>query len=357
MSKSLSAAWLTELASSTPHISWQAHITRTDGTEYFFTTNNRAIVFSGDTYQPIGGIERKASDNKSDLAVDTTEFAGPLVVGYVEEDDIKNGLFAEATVEVFLLIWDNIAEGKVTIDYGNIGQISLTDSVYSFELRTLFQWLQRSIIRVVTPTCYVSLGTTGIRMCNYPVDPGVWTSSTAVTVRPAEQADVGTIVRPTTENGRHFICSTPGTTDSVEPTWNTTVGGTTNDNDVVWTTIYATTYQSETVSAVTNRKEFTISGLAAGGEDWFSMGRIEWLTGNNAGVIEAIKKHTSGGVFTLIRDMNFDIQIGDTCKLTAGCAGRVDSDCRDKFDNISNFQGFPHLPGEDHILRFGGQQG
>lgn len=43
-------------------------------------------------------------------------------------------------------------------------------------------------------------------------------------------------VRPTAPNGRRFICTTAGTTGTTEPTWNTTIGGTTNDGTAVWTT-------------------------------------------------------------------------------------------------------------------------
>lgn len=36
--------------------------------------------------------------------------------------------------------------------------------------------------------------------------------------------------------GKHFECVTAGVSDSSEPTWNATVGGTTNDGSCVWTT-------------------------------------------------------------------------------------------------------------------------
>ena len=55
-----------------------------------------------------------------------------------------------------------------------------------------------------------------------------WAASTAYTV--------GDTIRPTTPNSRVFKCTTAGTSGGTEPTWNTTVSGTTNDNTVVWTT-------------------------------------------------------------------------------------------------------------------------
>lgn len=65
-----------------------------------------------------------------------------------------------------------------------------------------------------------------------------WTSavSTAATARTATA--VGTIIRPTTHNGRVYECTTAGTSSGTEPTtWSTVIGETVTDNDVVFTCI------------------------------------------------------------------------------------------------------------------------
>ena len=36
--------------------------------------------------------------------------------------------------------------------------------------------------------------------------------------------------------------------------------------------------------------------------------------------------------------------------MTAGCDKRF-ATCREKFTNIPNFRGFPHMPGNDFVLR------
>lgn len=43
------------------------------------------------------------------------------------------------------------------------------------------------------------------------------------------------LVQATTYNNRYYECTTAGTSGGTEPTWGTTVGGTTADNTVVWT--------------------------------------------------------------------------------------------------------------------------
>lgn len=55
-----------------------------------------------------------------------------------------------------------------------------------------------------------------------------WAASTTYTV--------GSIRRPITPSPYYYVCTTAGTSGASQPTWNTTVGGTTTDNTVVWTT-------------------------------------------------------------------------------------------------------------------------
>ncbi len=41
---------------------------------------------------------------------------------------------------------------------------------------------------------------------------------------------------------------------------------------------------------------------------------------------------------------------GDTFRVSAGCDKRL-STCRAKFDNLLNHRGFPHMPGNDFVLK------
>jgi uncharacterized phage protein (TIGR02218 family) len=42
---------------------------------------------------------------------------------------------------------------------------------------------------------------------------------------------------------------------------------------------------------------------------------------------------------------------GDTFIVTAGCDKRF-ATCHDRFNNIVNFRGFPHVPGNDFVVRY-----
>jgi uncharacterized phage protein (TIGR02218 family) len=84
-------------------------------------------------------------------------------------------------------------------------------------------------------------------------------------------------------------------------------------------------------------------------DDFFAGGKVVWTSGANAGLAMEIQSHL-GNQITLQEPMPYPIVTGDACVLYAGCLKR-DTDCRDKFDNIVRFRGFPTVPGQDQMLR------
>jgi len=52
---------------------------------------------------------------------------------------------------------------------------------------------------------------------------------------------------------------------------------------------------------------------------------------------------------TLWAPLQVPIVPGDTFRLIAGCDKRAVT-CREKFENLLNFQGFPHIPGDDWLM-------
>ncbi len=50
------------------------------------------------------------------------------------------------------------------------------------------------------------------------------------------------------------------------------------------------------------------------------------------------------------------VAIGDTFAIRAGCDKRLET-CRAKFGNVVNFRGFPHIPGQDAVIRYASRDG
>ncbi|MEM6496284.1 MAG: phage BR0599 family protein, partial [Pseudomonadota bacterium] len=49
-----------------------------------------------------------------------------------------------------------------------------------------------------------------------------------------------------------------------------------------------------------------------------------------------------------------DVVVGDAVTITAGC-DKVLETCRDKFSNVANYRGFPHIPGNDFVTAYARQ--
>lgn len=105
------------------------------------------------------------------------------------------------------------------------------------------------------------------------------------------------------------------------------------------------------VTTATSSRAFTDSSRAEA-SDYFGAGLITWTGGLNSGASMEVRDFASGA-FTLSLPMPSAIQVGDTYTAIAGCRKRAITDCKNKFSNIVNFQGFPYVPGNDKVLGLG----
>ncbi|MBP7242390.1 DUF2163 domain-containing protein [Amaricoccus sp.] len=108
------------------------------------------------------------------------------------------------------------------------------------------------------------------------------------------------------------------------------------------------------VVTLTGDRSFTTSGLAGFAAAWFTLGRLTWTSGPNAGRIAEVASHTvSSGQRTiaLLEAAVRPIALGDDFIVRAGCDKRLET-CRDRFANGVNFRGFPHIPGQDTVIRY-----
>ncbi|MEA1834031.1 DUF2163 domain-containing protein [Methylobacterium durans] len=85
----------------------------------------------------------------------------------------------------------------------------------------------------------------------------------------------------------------------------------------------------------------------------FSGGRLAWTGGANAGLSADIRAHVAGrdGVRLDLREAPARaVAPGDAFTLVPGCDKRL-ATCAGRYRNAANFRGFPHLPGNDFVLR------
>ena len=110
--------------------------------------------------------------------------------------------------------------------------------------------------------------------------------------------------------------------------------------------------ETGTVTSVNSNSSFEAS-VSGGASGEFNYGRLTFASGNNTGIYMEVKAWDAT-TFVLQLPMAFTIQVGDTFSVYKGCDKRL-ATCKDIFSNNINFQGFPYIPSQDAITRFGGQ--
>lgn len=328
----------------------------TDGTILPFTEHDFILPFDledGDgviQYRPDFSFIRSAVKVTAGFAVNQVDLEGLLGSTGITIEDVITGRLNFASVHVFLVNWQNLSTtmGSIPLSEGFIGEVEQKGVEYLFQFKDLLSLYNRTVGRNFTAGCLFNLGDTD---CGVQLRPSLWAASTAYTVRPPRDASKGSTVAPTTFNDRYFECSVAGTSGVAEPTWNLTIGGTTVDNTVTWITRQALVVPASVLSVVRPTREFVIDYTGSGDAALFKSGVVTWLSGNNIGTKRPIKTYNDGtGTVILDLPTRLPIQASDTLELSAGCDYTV-PDCRDTFDNIERFGGYPHVPGFDLFIR------
>jgi uncharacterized phage protein (TIGR02218 family) len=332
-----------------------------------FTDLDKDIPFNvadGDgevIYRALFGYDRSNVESKLGMSVDNVEANFILNDVGISAQDMRAGLWDDAEIKIFTLNYETLTMGHIKVRRGNIGSVTLLDDDMGVaEVRGMFQRLQRSMLQVVSPDCRVDLG--AVATCKVRVDPPFWAPSTVVTARLDFVAETGDVVKPSNFNDRHFKCTTGGTTGTAEPSWNLTLGGTTNDNGVIWTTEQALTIETS-IATVLNQREITLTytgdapgsttPVSKGGTgNLLNEGKVTWISGPNRGDQEEIKEwDLSGKRIKLQLNMPKPITVGDVLVINAGCNKLFDI-CLGTFNNSTNFHGEDKVPGQNVTLDF-----
>ncbi|MEL7199861.1 MAG: DUF2163 domain-containing protein [Pseudomonadota bacterium] len=83
----------------------------------------------------------------------------------------------------------------------------------------------------------------------------------------------------------------------------------------------------------------------------YTDGQVRFLDGPQTGIVFGIVT-TIGGRLVLDRPLSADVKIGVKAELREGC-DHTHTTCSNRFQNVLNFRGEPHLPGNDLLARYG----
>ncbi|HJT63067.1 MAG TPA: DUF2163 domain-containing protein [Burkholderiales bacterium] len=348
--KTVDAGYLAHLATRQLTLAKCAKVTRTDGGIYGFTDHDRDLVVSGVTYAALSGFLFGAQQLKADYSVPNMEMVGAFDSVAVTEADLEAGLWNGAVIEVFRVNWADVTQGIEKLGKGYLGDVKRGRTGFTAEWNGLLKHFLQQIGDLFSPDCRAELGDA---RCKVRLDPPAWAATTAYTVRPAGDAGLGSVVKPSAYNNRHFKCTTGGTSGGSEPSWDTVIGNTTADGSVVWTAIQALTVEGSLTSDAADRMTLVDTSRTEA-DDTFGGGTITFISGLNIGLSQQVKSWTlSGTTMVLQKPMPYACAASDDYTMTVGCRFRHDLDCVTRFDNIHNFRGEPHVPGTQHLLSGG----
>jgi uncharacterized phage protein (TIGR02218 family) len=111
------------------------------------------------------------------------------------------------------------------------------------------------------------------------------------------------------------------------------------------------------LEADSDGRVFRFGGFPAFTPRWFEHGRFEVLSGDATGLVGVVKidrVEADGRTIELWQAITARLAAGDLIRIIAGC-DKTTGTCRTKFGNFLNFRGFPHMPGEDWLASYPGQ--
>lgn len=351
--KTIPSSLQTHLAGTTTTMCTCWILTRRDGVSFYFTDHMYDVVINGNTFKASSGLTRTAMSRNNSLSVDNFDIMGILDSDEITGDDVRAGLYRDA--ELWILEADYTSSPTndyIELDYGFLGEAKINGiSGFNVEFRSLAQRLDQEIGSKYSRYCRYNLGDNS---CGIVIAPSLtWSIGAPITA--------GDLYKPLTYNGRQFRASVGGTTDTFEPSWDTTIGNPTTDNDVTWICEDMWTKEGAVTTVISQRQISTnLSGFA---DNWFKYGIITFTSGANSGLSFDVKSYTStSGVVETVFAIPFIIAVSDTFEISAGCnhllrlpadtkGSPFTGDCRAKFDNVLNFGGHPSIPGNDFLVR------
>ena len=289
MSNVIPIALATHYASGSTTVADALRITRPDGVVLGFTGATKSVTIGGVFYDATQGLDVTSISASAGLAVDNLELTTLDDGTLFTRADVIGKVWQNSKFLIFRYNWASPTDGVENVLSGTIGQVRLLNGAIVCELRGLQQYLQQPVGAVTSKTCRA-------RFADFPSQSG---------------------------NAR---CGIDVTT---------------------WTDLME-------VTAVISRRQFVVQALGTPRPDGhYSQGLITWTTGANTGLRAQVKdfRDFSPVDITLYTDAPRTVVVGDRFEAVAGCRHRRAEDCRDRFNNVVNFQGEPDVPGVDELTK------
>lgn len=133
-------------------------LTRQDGTELGFTDHDQPITFNDVEYDSIAGFTPTTVESKANMSVDNLDLEGQTFPSKITEADLLAGMYDYAEIEIFIVNYEDLSQGKLVVKRGKLGEVTLNGQMFRAEVRGLTQHLSQTIGDVYSPSCRAILG-------------------------------------------------------------------------------------------------------------------------------------------------------------------------------------------------------
>ncbi|MEZ5691478.1 MAG: DUF2163 domain-containing protein [Rickettsiales bacterium] len=131
-------------------------LTRRDGVNFAFTDHDLDINVESVIYKAASGFTPSAIQNTDSLNVDNLDIEGVLSSENIEEKDIMAGLYDFAEIEIFMVNYSDLTQGKLKLRRGWLGEVAIRSSQFVVEVRGLTQRLSQKFGELYSASCRAS---------------------------------------------------------------------------------------------------------------------------------------------------------------------------------------------------------
>lgn len=340
------SALATHMAQDVATLAYAVKITPVGGTALAFSTAPVDCTVNGTLFTEAMSVTVSSISSKLGLTPGRVDISGSFDAAGIAEEKCYAGVYDFAEVEIYCFNWQDTPMGYWMPFAGHVSDISIDGRQWVFECADLLDLFSQSLVDITSATCRAELFDAQCKMPS--TEPPVWQAATFYN-DVLYDASVGDWVRPSVPNRRWYTSILDYTSGGTEPTWNTTVGSATTDNGFAFWRCVVALVQTGTVTAKTSNQVFADSAINEATNYW-QYGKVEWLTGANAGASMEIKSQTST-VIELFAPAIYTVNVGDTFRLYAGCA-KTKSACK-AHNNIYNMRAEPDKPSSKLLTQFG----
>jgi len=156
--KPISGALAAHLGGEVTTLAYCWKLTRRDGTVLGFTDHDKDLVVSGQTYLAATGMSPSAVSASAGLKVDELDIEGMLDSAAIAQEDVQDGKYDYAEVELFLVNYLAPEDGTLVLRTGWLGEVTMKGGQFVAEVRGLTQTLQQPIGEIYSATCRAALG-------------------------------------------------------------------------------------------------------------------------------------------------------------------------------------------------------